>query len=166
MAIQLVQENGEYNIKSQHFLIDEENDLVNLESEYSCSMGDRAELPDGTIYVRHSNDYQGDKWVVKSSGSSESSDTGPRLIRIPYTVEGSIVTMGMTWQEIVDAANAGNFLFMAGADLADWSDAVSSSFMNAYIHEDTTYCVMMQTYDYYREFTTETADGYPTGDAF
>lgn len=62
MAIRLMQENGEYNIKNQLFLIDEENDLVNLENQYSCSMGDRAELPDGTIYVRHSDEYQGDLW--------------------------------------------------------------------------------------------------------
>lgn len=71
MAIQLMQENGEYNIKSQHFLIDEENDLVNLESEYSCSMGDRAELPDGTIYVRHSDEYQGDLWELNENASIE-----------------------------------------------------------------------------------------------
>lgn len=65
MAIQLMQENGEYNIKSQHFLIDETSDLTSLENEYSCSMGDKAELPNGIIYVRHSDEFDGDLWELK-----------------------------------------------------------------------------------------------------
>lgn len=67
MAIQLFRENDSFNIYHQHFLIDEENDLVNLENEYSCSMGDRAELPDGTIYVRHSDGYNGELWELSES---------------------------------------------------------------------------------------------------
>ena len=71
MAIQLMQENGEYNIKNQHFLIDETSDLTNLENEYSCSMGDRVELPDGTIYVRHSDEFEGDLWELNENASIE-----------------------------------------------------------------------------------------------
>ena len=71
MAIQLMQENGEYNIKNQHFLIDATSDLTNLENEYSCSMGDRVELPDGTIYVRHSDEFEGDLWELNENASIE-----------------------------------------------------------------------------------------------
>lgn len=69
MAIQLEKENSKFNIYEQHFLIDSKNDLQTLESEYSCHQGDKAELPDGSYYLRHSDDYQGELWeLAKSSG--------------------------------------------------------------------------------------------------
>lgn len=69
MAIQLMQENGEYNIIVKHFLVDSIDDLSDLENEYECSIGDKVELPDGTIYIRHSDDYQGDLWELNENTS-------------------------------------------------------------------------------------------------
>lgn len=71
--IQLEKENSSFNIYEQHFLIDSESELQTLENEYTCRQGDKAELPDGSYYLRHSDDYQGDLWeLVKSSGGSGS----------------------------------------------------------------------------------------------
>lgn len=67
MAIQLMQENGEYNINRKHFLLDVKDDFIDLENSYECSMGDIAELVDGTIYYRHSNEYDGDLWELNES---------------------------------------------------------------------------------------------------
>ena len=77
--IQLEKENSSFNIYEQHFLIDSESELQTLESEYTCRQGDKAELPDGSYYLRHSDDYQGDLWelVKSSSGGSGSSDLPP-----------------------------------------------------------------------------------------
>lgn len=79
MAIQLEKENGKFNIYIQHFLIDSAADLQTLESEYNCHQGDKAELPDGSYYLRHSDDYQGEKWELaeSSSSGSGSSDLPP-----------------------------------------------------------------------------------------
>lgn len=62
--IQLEKENSSFNIYEQHFLIDSENDLQTLESEYDCHQGDKAELPDGSYYLRHSDSYQGELWEL------------------------------------------------------------------------------------------------------
>lgn len=67
MAIQLVQENGKYNINRKHFLLDTENEFTDLENSYECSMGDIAELVDGTTYYRHSSGYDGDLWELNES---------------------------------------------------------------------------------------------------
>lgn len=78
MAIQLEKENSKFNIYEQHFLIDSESELQTLESEYTCRQGDKAELPDGSYYIRHSDDYQGEKWeLAKSSGGGGGSDLPP-----------------------------------------------------------------------------------------
>lgn len=69
MAVQLLQENNVFNINRKHFLLDEENELTTLENQYDCLMGDIAELADGTIYYRHSDNYQGDLWELKESSS-------------------------------------------------------------------------------------------------
>ena len=67
MAIQLMQENGEYNINRKHFLLDTEDEFIDLENSYECSMGDIVELVDGTIYYRHSSGYNGDLWEINES---------------------------------------------------------------------------------------------------
>lgn len=64
MAIQLEKENSKFNIYEQHFLIDSAADLQILENQYSCHQGDRAELPDGSYYLRHSDSYQGELWEL------------------------------------------------------------------------------------------------------
>ena len=70
MSIQKIKEGNSFNSYIQSFLIDSADDLDNLEQEFHCGFGDEARTPDGTIYVRHSDGYSGDKWTIKSSGSS------------------------------------------------------------------------------------------------
>lgn len=90
MAIQLEKENSKFNIYEQHFLIDSKNDLQTLESEYDCNQGDKAELPDGSYYLRHSDDYQGEKWeLVKSSSGGNSG--GLNLPAVTSEDNGSIL---------------------------------------------------------------------------
>lgn len=93
MAIQLEKENGKFNIYIQHFLIDSAADLQTLESEYTCHQGDKAELPDGSYYLRHSDDYQGDLWeLVKSSGGSGGSGSSD-LPSVTSADNGDILTV-------------------------------------------------------------------------
>ena len=89
MAIQLLQENGKFNTVIKHFLIDDENDLTNLDTEYVCTMGDKAELPNGTIYIRHSDDFQGDLWEERNSNSSNSSSENNDFTIVTLTVENN-----------------------------------------------------------------------------
>lgn len=86
MSIVKLKDENSFNIYHQTFLIDDNTDLDTLEQTYNCNLGDEARLPDGTIYVRHSNDYQGDLWEKienKSGGSSlpsvSSTDNGDVL---------------------------------------------------------------------------------------
>lgn len=75
MAIQLYKENDKYNVYHQHFYIDNISDLDSIETEYKCQMGDIAELPDGTQYRRHSDNYSGQMWdYFKGGGSSGGGD--------------------------------------------------------------------------------------------
>ena len=141
MAIQLFKENEAFNVKSQHFLIDSTDELTNIESIYNCKQGDKAELPDGTIYVRHSDDHQGDKWVVKSASGGGSSlpdvttnDKGKYLhtnestgvlewieaagsngvLMVTYTVDendSTTATCDHTFAEILSAFNGGAFVY-------------------------------------------------------
>lgn len=62
MTVQKIKEGNVFNVYNQSFLIDETSDLDELENEYTCLMGDKAQLPDGTIYVRHSDEFQGELW--------------------------------------------------------------------------------------------------------
>lgn len=64
MAIQLEKENSKFNIYERHFLIDSVADLQMIEALYICHQGDKAELPNGTTYRRHSDSYQGDLWEL------------------------------------------------------------------------------------------------------
>ena len=80
MAIQLIKENSKFNIYHQHFLIDNADELTTLESTYEAHFGDRAELPNGIIYIRHSDDYQGDLWeIMQNSGGGGSGSSLPSV---------------------------------------------------------------------------------------
>lgn len=81
MAIQLLKENDKFNTYHQHFLIDSSDDLIPLETNYKCQIGDVAEVIDGTKYVRHSDGYSGDLWEVVESSDSDfiSSETDPTV---------------------------------------------------------------------------------------
>lgn len=59
----------------QYFLIDSADDLEVLETQFDCEQGDQAELPNGTIYKRHSDGFDGDLWeVIEKTGSSGGSE--------------------------------------------------------------------------------------------
>lgn len=111
MGVQKLKDENSFNIYHQTFLIDDDTDLDTLEQQFHCSFGDEARTPDGTVYIRHSDDFTGDKWVVKSSGSSgggSSSDSGSGLvISLTYDETGPSWTMNKTFQEIWDAFSAG-----------------------------------------------------------
>ena len=69
MAIQKIKEGNSFNSYTQIFQIDSTNDLATLEADYNPHFGDKAELPNGTIYVRHSDGYSGDLWeIAQGSG--------------------------------------------------------------------------------------------------
>ena len=89
MVVQLLQENNTFNINRKHFLLDEENELTTLENQYNCSMGDIAELADGTIYYRHSDNYQGDLWELRESSSGTN-----KLPAVTGNDEGKVLRVG------------------------------------------------------------------------
>ncbi len=74
--IEKIKENGKYNLFHQKFMIDSSSDLTTLESDYTCHMGDIAELPNGNYYCRHSDGYSGDLWELVEVGSGGSSGSG------------------------------------------------------------------------------------------
>ena len=77
MAVKLAKKNNVYNMQVRTFYIDSVDDLAVIETQYDCGIGDRAELPDGTVYCRHSDGYTGDLWAVRSSGSKPSPSPSP-----------------------------------------------------------------------------------------
>lgn len=77
MAVKLAKKNNVFNMQVRTFYIDSVDDLAVIETQYDCGIGDRAELPDGTVYCRHSDGYTGDLWSVRSSGSKPSPSPSP-----------------------------------------------------------------------------------------
>ena len=114
MAIILAKKNNQYNIQRRYFYIDDESDLEALESEWDCGIGDIAELPNGTIYCRHSDGYDGDLWEKRSSGSSPSPALTPTPTPTPssdilyvnavYDDQAFITSLDKTASEIMEAA--------------------------------------------------------------
>lgn len=92
MAVQLFKENSSFNVENYHFLIDSVDELDDIELIYKCHQGDKAELPDGTVYVRHSDNYSGDKWTVKSSSSNNGSG-GSDLPTVTEEDNGNVLTV-------------------------------------------------------------------------
>lgn len=76
MAIKLAKKNNVFNILQRTFYIDDESDLETIEAEYDCGIGDIAECPDGTIYRRHSDGYDGELWVKKGSSGGGGGGSG------------------------------------------------------------------------------------------
>lgn len=87
MAVQKIKVGNSFNSYIQTFQIDTATDLVTLESDYNPHFGDCAELPNGTIYVRHSDDYQGDKWKVVQSGGGSGGSAEKRKITLVNEVD-------------------------------------------------------------------------------
>lgn len=98
MAIRLEKENSKLNINEQRFLIDSKTDLDTIEKDYVCGQGDRAELPDGSYYIRHSDEYQGEKWeLMRSSGGGGG---GSDLPAVTSADNGKVLTVvNGTWDK-------------------------------------------------------------------
>lgn len=77
MAIKLFKvDNFSYGIH-QEFLIDEKEDLEQIEIDFNCGLGDKAFVPDGTVYVRHSDGFEGELWeeeIAENGGGSSLPD--------------------------------------------------------------------------------------------
>ena len=52
----------------QEFLIDSFEDLEELEKNFDCELGDKAYIPDGRVYTRHSDNYDEDLWELVEVG--------------------------------------------------------------------------------------------------
>ena len=138
MAIQKIKEGNSFNSYTQIFQIDSTDDLVTLEADYNPHFGDKAELPNGTVYVRHSDGYSGDLWeIAQSSGGGgsgsdlpavTSADNGNLLGVVngewgktepPYTVEESLTTVAA--QQTVTTEDVG------GYNMAELQQGISSA---------------------------------------
>ena len=93
MGIKKIKENGEYNSITKTFLIDSTSDFTTIETNYNCDIGDIAISPDGTEYIRHSNDVAGDKWVKysDSSGGGGGGTIKPEKDVNLYDSDGNII---------------------------------------------------------------------------
>lgn len=76
MAIKLFKVDNFHSGLHKEFFIDGESDLEQIEVEFDCELGDKAYTPNGTIYTRHSDEFDGDLWeeIEVSGGSSENSE--------------------------------------------------------------------------------------------
>ncbi|MBR4155366.1 MAG: hypothetical protein IKU01_01505 [Bacteroidales bacterium] len=70
MAFLKVKEGNSYNVCIQHFLIDSIDDLDEIEASFNPHFGDEAETISGEIYVRHSDDYEGNLWEQKQNSDT------------------------------------------------------------------------------------------------
>lgn len=70
MSFKLFKKDNFFNGTHQEFLIDSKNDLTALETSFDCELGDKAFTPNGTMYTRHSDDFEGDLWeeIKETSG--------------------------------------------------------------------------------------------------
>lgn len=64
-----------FNVARQYFMIDDISDLANIDTLYSCELGDIAELPSGDKYIRYSSASDGWRLMAEegSGGGSGSS---------------------------------------------------------------------------------------------
>lgn len=133
MAIKLFKVDNFHSGLHKEFFIDGESDLEQIEVEFDCELGDKAYAPNGTIYIRHSDEFDGDLWEeIKNednNGDSDSNlpdvtaaDNGDVLTVVNGAWDkatpsgGDIFTVNFntqngqydrTWQEIYDAIAAG-----------------------------------------------------------
>jgi len=108
LAVKLAKKNNVFNMQQRTFYIDDESDLDAIEVEYDCGIGDIAECPDGTIYRRHSDGYDGDLWEKKGSSGGGGGGSGNFVIHFDMATG----MLDKTWQEIADAYSTGNTVVM------------------------------------------------------
>ena len=141
MAIKLYKENSCFNIYHQCFLIESSDDLAIIESTYHCQQGDKALLPDGSFYIRHSDDYSGNLWELNEGGSEGGSD----LPEVSAADNGDVLTVvNGTWAKaeaptglpVVSGVDNGKYL---GVVNGEWSTTDGDVF---------SVTVTMTQYDY------------------
>ena len=104
MGIKLAKKNNQYNMQRRTFYIDSADDLDSIEAEYDCGIGDLAELPDGTVYCRHSDGYDGDLWEKRGSAKSEGGGGGSSGGNVlVVNADDATMTLDKTWSEITTA---------------------------------------------------------------
>lgn len=132
MAVKLAKKNNVFNMQQRTFYIDDESDLDAIEAEYDCGIGDVAECPDGTIYRRHSDGYEGELWEKKGSskggggGGNNSlpaitdADIG-KILQVQGSPSASVAVPEQTVTFVdapVSLVNADTDAFVAGKDVA------------------------------------------------
>ena len=100
MAVKLAKKNNQFNMQVRTFYIDSVDDLAVIETQYDCGIGDRAELPDGTVYCRHSDGYGGDLWEKKGSSGGGGGGSGSVLPAVTTSDNGDILAVvDGTWDK-------------------------------------------------------------------
>lgn len=107
MAIKRFRQDNFGNGIHSEFFIDSAEDLEVIEDIYDCDLGDKALTPDGVEYVRHSDDFNGDLWVL-ASGQGDSGGGGLVVHEILETIEGDEeYVLDKTYNEIFASFSTG-----------------------------------------------------------
>ena len=140
MAIQKIKEGNSFNSYTQIFQIDSTDDLVTLEADYNPHFGDKAELPNGTVYVRHSDGYSGDLWeIAQSSGGGGSS-----LPAVTSEDNGDVLTVeDGAWAKAAPSGG-GQFIITVTANEAETELSVDKTYqeiVSAFAEGKTFYLI-------------------------
>ena len=76
MAIKRFKRDNFGNGIHSEFFIDSADDLEVIEDIYDCELGDKAFTPSGAEYVRHSDEFEGDLWILVSDQHGSDSSGG------------------------------------------------------------------------------------------
>lgn len=82
MAVKLFKRDNFFYGLHQEFFVDGEEDLVQIEIDFDCELGDKAYAPDGSIWVRHSDNFDGELWEVFKKGNSKDSDVEEPIVDV------------------------------------------------------------------------------------
>lgn len=119
MAIKLFKVDNFYYGIHQEFLIDEKEDLEQIEIDFNCGLGDKAFVPDGTVYVRHSDEFEGELWEEETA---EVSSGGAIVAYVSYDEDEGIYTLDKTAGELKEAVLSGKYMqieYHLGEDFLD-----------------------------------------------
>ncbi len=157
MAIKRFKRDNFGNGIHSEFFIDSADDLEVIEDIYDCELGDRAFTPTGTEYIRHSDDFDGDLWVLvskqgDSDGSGEGSDSSGSglVVRVIQDEQTLKYTLDKTYAEIYEAFSMGRMVVLAG-----------ETSLSAITSADNTSCKVEFGSD---SFVANSSDDYPTVD--
>lgn len=121
MSFKLFKKDNFFNGTHQEFLIDSKNDLIALETSFDCELGDKAFTPNGTMYTRHSDDFEGDLWEEIKETSGGGSDGGG-LPDYSEANDGDVLSIengALAWKAASGGANVYVLNKNAGSSLAN-----------------------------------------------